>query len=159
MASGPTYIFVPGNGHVGSHFGLVVASLASQGYKSIALSLPANNGVKAVDNIDADVGVIRKAIVRELDEGRDVVVIMHSFTLWGCEALKGLYDDGKGSIEQRAGKGQVKRLVFMAGAVLIEGMDTFNDLLGGTYPPSFAIEVCIDDPVLKIATFTNDFEV
>lgn len=81
--SKPTFVLVHGAWHSPQHFGLLISSLESHGYRAVAPALPsvsdASHGVPVEDST-RDIEAVRAAIIAELDDqGNDVIVVPHSY--------------------------------------------------------------------------------
>jgi len=80
IMSKPTLVLVHGSFHTPEHFGPLIADLNKHNYKCIAVRLPTAHSPKdPPPTLTDDTAVVRKAVVDELDQGRNVVVIAHSY--------------------------------------------------------------------------------
>lgn len=133
MSSKPTLVLVPGAWHRADTWSKVVAELEPQGYKTICITHPStlsdpNKGI--FDDIEAT----RKAILEETSQGRDVVVVVHSYGgMVGPSAIKGLTDP----MSERPG--HVIGLVLMATGFCVTGVG-FLEGIGGSPPPFWNTE-------------------
>nr|WOD45556.1 hypothetical protein [Trichoderma atroviride] len=90
MSSKPTLVFVPGAWHSPDTWSKVTAELEPQGYKTICITLPTTLSDPSKGIAD-DIDEARKAILAETSQGRDVVVVVHSYGgMVGPSAVKGL---------------------------------------------------------------------
>ena len=106
-----TIIFVHGAWQTTSSLQHVAIYLRSYGYKVLTPALPSTTTRPAVPNGDCDVAAVRNCVTQEIESGRDIVLVMHSYgAAVGCEALKGISIKRPG--EKEPG---VLKLGFLAG--------------------------------------------
>jgi pimeloyl-ACP methyl ester carboxylesterase len=111
MSTKPTIILIPGAWHTTEGFGPLESFLEKAGYPTKAIDLPSAGAHPGHPDFDQDVAEIRKAVLDLIDEGKEVVVVMHSFgSVIGSEALRDL---GKGDREAAGKLGGVVRCVFI----------------------------------------------
>ena len=93
IAPKPTFVLVHGAWHRPVHGEKLVAALGRHGYHSVALALPSTvePGAPVPEDSQADIDVIRQAIVDVLESGSDAIVVTHSYGgIPGMSALKDL---------------------------------------------------------------------
>jgi len=78
MSQKPSIVFVPGAWHRAETWDKVTALLSSQGYRCISVTLPSTLSSTTTTFLE-DITAIRKAITAETAEGRDVVLVVHSY--------------------------------------------------------------------------------
>jgi len=78
MSLKPTLVLVPGSWHRPETWDKVIAILEKQQYKCVPVALPSTLGNTSVTYGD-DVGAVRAVIEAEITQGRDVVLIQHSY--------------------------------------------------------------------------------
>jgi pimeloyl-ACP methyl ester carboxylesterase len=128
MSSKPTLIFVPGAWHSPDTWNKVTAELEPQGYKSICISLPTTLSDPTKGLFD-DINETRKYILAETSQGRDVVVVVHSYGgMVGPSAIKGLTE----ATSERPGR--VIGIALMATGYCATGVG-FLEGIGGSPPP------------------------
>lgn len=137
MASKISFVFVPGAWHSPEYWGKVIAQIEPEGYKCVAVPLPSTLSDPAATFGD-DVKAVQAAIATETAQGRDVVVVVHSYGgQVGNSAIKGFargaQDSGSGS------SGHVIGLALMATGFTATGV-SFLDAMGGTPPPQWKID-------------------
>jgi pimeloyl-ACP methyl ester carboxylesterase len=88
--SKPTIVFCHGAWHSVQFFEKVIPLLEPLGYKCITVPLPSVGSSPPVKSLDEDIDVVRTAVIRELDAGRDVMVNAHSAT--SCQNRDQAYD-------------------------------------------------------------------
>jgi len=102
--SKPSLVLVHGSWHCPQHFELVAPILLECGYHAVPVSLPSTQSRdEPPRDLADDTTAVRNAVLAELDHGKDVVVLAHSYG--GCvanNALEGLNEnsratDGKSS--------------------------------------------------------------
>ncbi|KAM0250016.1 hypothetical protein ACHAQJ_008785 [Trichoderma viride] len=128
MSSKPTLVFVPGAWHAADTWRKVTAELEPQGYKSICVTHPTTLSDPTKGIFD-DIEETRKAILDEISQGRDVVVVVHSYGgMVGPSAIKGLT---KATSER---PGRVLGIAMMATGYCMTGVG-FLEGIGGAPPP------------------------
>ncbi|KAL2210918.1 alpha/beta-hydrolase [Sarocladium strictum] len=135
MPTTPTLVFVPGAWHKPSCYDKVIAILQeSYGLKCTAITLPST-----LDNPSAtfkdDLDVAREAISTEINEGRDVVLIAHSYGgMVANSAIKGFARPSNTvTSEATPSTGHVIGLILIASGFTLTGMAFMDPFLG--YPP------------------------
>ncbi|KAK1240380.1 hypothetical protein MKX07_004408 [Trichoderma sp. CBMAI-0711] len=89
-SSKPTLVFVPGAWHSADTWNKVTAELEPRGYKTVCITLPSTQN-DPTKGLFEDIDAVRKAILAETTQGRDVVVVVHSYGgMLGPSAIKGL---------------------------------------------------------------------
>ncbi|KAF2446035.1 hypothetical protein P171DRAFT_430271 [Karstenula rhodostoma CBS 690.94] len=125
--SKPTIVCVPGAWHTPEIYAKVLEILSSYGYPTVGLPLPSAGAMPPHANFDEDVKGIRDCLTELVEKGKDVVLVMHSYT--GAEAPAGL---GKKERQAANLKGGVIRLVFIMAFAMSEG---FAPTAGGAQYP------------------------
>ena len=116
----PTILLVPGAWHSPDLYAPMTNLLVAEGYEYIGISLASTGADPALENWDPDVELIHKTVLGLLDQGKDVVLAVHSYGgLVGSEAMKGL---GKKQRESEGKKGGVVHLVYICAFFLELGM-------------------------------------
>ncbi|KAL3448750.1 alpha/beta-hydrolase [Aspergillus insuetus] len=150
MADLPTLVFVPGSWHKPTCYDKIITLLQDQ-YKlrCISISLPstANNPAATFkDDLDA----ARTAISKEISQGRDVVVIAHSYGgMVGNSAIKGFARkdvtsntnadiNTDNTLTPTPTQGAVVGLVLIASGFTLTGL-AFMDPFFGRPPPAWRI--------------------
>ncbi|KAH6895989.1 Alpha/beta hydrolase fold-1 [Thelonectria olida] len=137
MSSNPTIVFVPGAWHGPETWDALTAVLEEHQLKCVSVALPTTSG-NPESTFSEDVNAVRDAIVAETTQGRDVVVVVHSFGgAVGSSALKGLTKP-KGAEPPSEGdaSGHVIGFFMIATGFIVSGL-TFMQMLRGTPPPSW----------------------
>ena len=121
----PTFVLVPGAWHIPAHWGPLVKSLKSHGYKAVTPALPSAvdpnvPGTKIPADQEPDVAVVRNAIKEELDQGADVVVVPHSYG--GMPTISALIDLGPAARAQAGYHNSVIAIAGISTFILPEGM-------------------------------------
>ncbi|CAN9345991.1 unnamed protein product [Alternaria alternata] len=124
----PVFLFFPGAWHSTNFFDKVVGRLEHLGYQCVAIQLPSVGRVPPITDLDEDIAVIRSAVLKELDAGRNVVTNAHSYA--GIPVSSALH--GLGTIaRQRAGLlGGVVKLTYITSFITSEGTSLL-DIIGG----------------------------
>jgi len=144
----PTLVFVPGSWHKPACYDKIIKLFQDKhNIRCVSVALPStfdNPNATFKDDIDA----ARNAITSETTQGRDVIVIAHSYGgMVGNSAIKGLTQPKSSSSNlastepqpQRARPGYVKALVLIASGFTITGL-SFMDPLFGIPPPSWRVD-------------------
>lgn len=117
--SKPSVILVHGSWHTNEYFGPLRSLLEAKGYPTTAPLLPTTGGTPGKDGLHEDAAVVRAEINRLVDQGKDVILVMHSYGgLVGSQAVEGL---GKASRKQHGLPGGVIHMAFIAAFLLPEG--------------------------------------
>ncbi|KAH8120754.1 hypothetical protein FP744_10001457 [Trichoderma asperellum] len=134
MSLKPTLVFVPGAWHSADTWGKVTAELEPQGYKSICITLPSTLSDPRKGIAD-DIDEARKAILAETMQGRDVVVVVHSYGgMVGPSAIRGLTE----ATNERSGR--VTGIAMLATGYCMTGVG-FLEGIGGSPPPFWKADV------------------
>lgn len=150
----PTIVFVPGAWHGPQVFDPVANILQSQGYKTVAVSLPSVGASPPVNDFQPDVAAIRDAIQSSVNEGSEVVVFAHSYGgVPSSEAIKGLT---KSDLQSQGKPGGVIHYVLCASFLIPEGVASIDPEKG----PSPQYELLDDATVIMaidpVETFYGD---
>lgn len=137
--------------------------LEAAGYDCIGVELPGNSGEPHIDGrlvgIEDDLAKIRKTVMAQLDAGRDVVVITHSYgCIPGPAALAGL----DAATRKADGQSSSVRAVVMIAGFLCPPGGTMLDAMGGQLLPQYLHENDVTLPfngVGAIETLYNDLEI
>lgn len=141
MSSSPTLVFVPGAWHKPSCYNKIIRILQDQHHLNcVAITLPSTT-----DNPNAtfkdDVDTARQAISAQTSQGRDVVVIAHSYGgMVGNSAVKGFTRPNPKSttVLQPPSTGHVIGIILIASGYTLTGV-AFMDPLFGHPPPAWRI--------------------
>ncbi|KAF2119253.1 prolyl aminopeptidase-like protein [Lophiotrema nucula] len=156
----PTVLFFAGAFSEPSCFDDLAASLQKTGYPtkySYALSLNPEDPSSASTTKDAQ-NARKRYLLPLLDEGRDVVVLVHSYGgVIGGQAARGL---SKASRKAEGKAGGVIGLLYMVGNIVVDG-GTLLEAVGGAYPPFIKQDypspgLAVIDPVKD--TLYNDLD-
>jgi len=101
----PTLVFVPGAWHHTDTWDKIASLLEAQQYKCIRVALLSTGSDPSATFLE-DVTAARDLIVAEITQGRDVVVVVHSYGgIVGSSAIKGLTRNKQdvSSAENRSG--------------------------------------------------------
>jgi pimeloyl-ACP methyl ester carboxylesterase len=128
ITSKPVIVLIPGAWHTAKCYYLLVPILESAGYKAKAVDLVSVGAEPPTKSLDPDVQHIRNIIFPMIEQGKDVVVVMHSFgAVPGSSALKGL---SKTDRSAQGLTGGVVSLVYLCAWVIPEGQ-AVHDSGGG----------------------------
>lgn len=118
MSSKPTFVLVPGAWHRPACFDQIRAYLTEHGYPSVAVTTPTVGSDPPAASMAVDIDAVEGAVRKVLDGGDDVILLMHSYGGGPGSAAAGRIAEG-GALGE--GKGRIKRLVYVASFVPIEG--------------------------------------
>lgn len=122
MVEKPVFLFVPGAWHSPRSYDAVAKLLAAQGYKYKYVHLASVGASHQIQPNDADVQIIQNATQDLLDEGKNVVLVMHSYGgAVGSEAMKYFIDEATGQFREQKNAAKVVRMVWLASFVLPKG--------------------------------------
>lgn len=153
MSVNPAFILVPGAWHSADTWRKVVSGLQAQQHNAIPITLPSTTGDPSA-GLGEDVQAVRSAILTETTQGRDVVVVVHSYGgLVGESAIKGLTtrhdEDDSSSTGQK--KGLVVGLALIATGFAMTGV-SFIEGAGGKPPPFWTPDAENEYAVLVVDT-------
>jgi len=138
MADKLIFILVPGAWHGPEVWEKVSSLLKEQGYNSVSVTLPTTSGSSSASFGD-DVKATQDAIQVETSQGRNVVVVVHSYGgVVGQSAMKG-FTRPKDAAASSKSKGYVIGLVVIASGFTQSGM-AFLDGTDGKPPPSWRLD-------------------
>lgn len=129
----PTILIVHGAWHHPAYFSSVTSLLKAQGYDAICPHLPTCNNDETPQSTPADdVALVRDTALALVDEGRDVVALMHSYG--GVIGTDALYDLSTTQRAQSGLKGGLLRLIYMCAFIPQKGQ-SLAGIFGGALPP------------------------
>ncbi|KFZ09124.1 hypothetical protein V501_05698 [Pseudogymnoascus sp. VKM F-4519 (FW-2642)] len=147
MSNLPTLVFVPGAWHKPTCYDKIIKPLEEQHkLKCIRVTLPSGSGDPEA-TFKNDIDAAQDAISSETTQGRNVVVIAHSYGgMVGSSAIKGFYkpqDTNSTSLptsdqSQSPAKGYVIGLILIASGFTFTGL-AFMDPFFGHPPPSWRV--------------------
>jgi pimeloyl-ACP methyl ester carboxylesterase len=115
----PVFVLLHGAWHTPQCWDSLVKELAKAGYDSIAPALPSSGSTPPVPDWSADIQIIRKTVSELVEKGRDVAVVMHSFSgMTGGTALEGLDRESRAASDLPGG---VIRLIYVVAFLVPEG--------------------------------------
>lgn len=140
MSQKPTLVLVPGAWHIADTWEKVTSILEAQEYKCVRVDLPSTRGDPSATLLD-DIEAVRTSITTEAKQGRDVVVVVHSYGgMVGASAVKGLTQhkqDASASTESHSG--HVIGIAMVATGFVMTGV-SFIDGFGGKPPDSWIMD-------------------
>lgn len=143
-----TILYIPGAWHPASTFRPVSNLLTRAGYTVHLIDLPSVGPQEHLPDFSADVSRVREYIRKEVDAGRELVLVGHSYgSIPMCEAARGFSE------------GRVRHLVFCCAFIVDEG-ESLIGAFGGEPLPWFRVSA--DGMEVNPATpediFYNDLE-
>lgn len=115
----PVIVIVPAACQTPAHYQPLASALLNASFPVAVIPLPSVGASPGLKTFDEDVAAIRKVVNSFGDDGKEVVVLLHSYGgLPGSAAVKGL---GRKDRLRDGKKGGVKRLVYVSSYVLMEG--------------------------------------
>lgn len=128
---GISFVLVSGAWHTAQCWDATASLLRAAGHEAVAVALPSASANRNAD-FAGDLSAVRKAITAETEQGRNVVVVAHSFGgVVGSSAVQGL-------TAPVARRGAVVGLVLVASGFMPSGTSIL-DALGGSPPPFWRI--------------------
>ena len=123
----PTVVLVPGGWQGPEAYELLTPELEAAGFPQITISLPSIGVRPGLPDFSADVKAVRAAVVPLVEQGKEVVVLGHSYgAVPMTEALHGLGQQERGAAGLNGG---VIRLVYVAAIVPQLGESTRDVLV------------------------------
>jgi pimeloyl-ACP methyl ester carboxylesterase len=136
----PTLVFIPGSWHKPTCYDKVTKLLQAQELQCVSITLPSTAGNPAATFKD-DIDAAREAITGETTQGRNVVVIAHSYGgMVGNSAIKGFTrrQDATAGETETPTTGYVIGLILIASGFTLTGL-SFMDPFFGRPPPSWRV--------------------
>lgn len=134
--SKPSIVLIPGAWHTPAHYEELIALLENAGYPVKSMQLPSAGSTDPESHsVATDAEAIRQKLLYPLleEEGKDVVVLMHSYGgCPGAAAVKG--------VDKTKINGKIIGIVFLAAFLAREG-DSLRGALGGKLDPWVIINV------------------
>jgi pimeloyl-ACP methyl ester carboxylesterase len=137
----PTIVFIHGSWHNPNHFKAVRAIFEKDGFPTECPLQPTYNAKPAppVLGLEDDVKVIQALLTKLLDDGKEVIAVLHSYGgVLGSEAIREEFD--KKFRQEKGLPGGVLSLLYMCAFVIPIGT-SLASALGGTLPPFIKISV------------------
>ncbi|KAK2784977.1 hypothetical protein FQN53_008028 [Emmonsiellopsis sp. PD_33] len=119
----PTILLTPGSWHVPAHFAPLTTSLTALSYPVETVSLPTIGAETPTKSLSDDVAAVRTALTRLIDdEGKDVVVVAHSYggVVVGCAC------EGFAKRDRREGGAGVVLIVYICAGLGRKGVSVFD---------------------------------
>lgn len=157
MATKPVIVFVPGAWHPPTAFDPVTKRLEAAGYETKGVHLASVGAAEPLKDFQPDVDAIQAVIKSSVNEGKDVLLVVHSYGgVVGGQAVEGL---DKASREKEGKKGGISHLYYCCAFALPEGV-SLMDALQQKPLPWFDISEneTIVNPKTPIETFYNDVD-
>lgn len=129
----PIFVIVPGGWHPSSCYEVLAAHLKSANFTTLIASLPSLNSAQPLTaTCTKDAEAIRQVLLPLIDEGKEVVLVNHSYGgIPGSGAAHGLSKVSR----SKAGKdGGIIGIVYITSFVVPEGVSLVN-FGGGEHPP------------------------
>ena len=118
----PIFVLLHGTWHTPQCWDRLTTELEKAGYEFVAPALPCSGSVPPTPDWSADVDIIRGTVSALVEKGRDVVVVMHSFSgMTGGTALDGLDKESRMSKQLEGG---VVRLNYIVPSWCLRGFST-----------------------------------
>lgn len=134
MPSKPSLVFVPSAWHAANTWDGVTSLLTEQGYNCTSVTLPSTLGDPSATFLQ-DLTTVRDAITAQTKEGRDVVVVVHSYSgSVGASAIKGLTKTKDAT--EPSSEGHVVGMAMIAAEFAVPGK-SFIDSFGEKAPPTW----------------------
>jgi pimeloyl-ACP methyl ester carboxylesterase len=141
MSSRPSIVIVPGAWHSPAHYARLAALLQGSGYPCVTVALPSVSDSPPPQAFEADVSAVRNALFGFVNDGRDVIAILHSYGgIPGSEAMRGL---AKTERSAAGGDGGVVGILFIASMLVPQGESLFTArrLSDGGHPSYWDVQV------------------
>ncbi|KAL6721054.1 hypothetical protein ACLMJK_000154 [Lecanora helva] len=133
-SASPIIIFVPGAWHSPTHYALLFDKLKQEGFHTLCEKNPSYDSRDPENtSVVNDAAAIRNSIVTQLDQGLEVVVIMHSYG--GCPGAAAAQGLSKSERQAAQKPGGVIGLIFICAFVAKEGDSLVGKLPGGVPEP------------------------
>jgi len=148
----PIFVIVPGAWHLPQSFEAVIKILNSEDYETKGVTLVSGSD-SSIQSFDPDVREVEKVVEEVLEDGRDVILVMHSYGgVVGSEATKKFLDKAAAS---SSGTTRIVGMVWVTAFVLPAGTSVM-DALGGKDLPWFMVDGNTVNPRDPKNVFYND---
>ena len=135
-SSKPVILIVHGSWHNPNHFFRFRLALHEAGFETECPTQPSYGVLKLSNPLAADAYCIRSAAQALVDQGRDVIVVMHSYGgIIGSEAIN--EDLGQTQRAKQGLKGGVVHLLYLCAFIVPVGKSLGDALLGKNELPPF----------------------
>lgn len=135
----PTILFVHGAWHNPQHYRPIMEELETDGYPCVCPHLPSDDAEPPEVLMYEDAAVIKAAAQDLICEGREVVVVGHSYG--GVVTTEAIAPEfGREHRSSQGLSGGVKRLFYQCAFLLHTG-ESLGSAFGGELPPFVQIEV------------------
>jgi hypothetical protein len=129
----PTFVIVPGAWHPSSCYETLIERLSRSGYPVEIVDLPSLDPTDIEDTTcGKDAQVVNKKLLSLVEEGKQVIVVPHSYG--GIPGGAGAHGLGIQTREKEGKKGGVIGLIYLCAFIVTEGM-TLIEFLGGRHAP------------------------
>jgi pimeloyl-ACP methyl ester carboxylesterase len=147
----PTVVFVHGAWHSPEFYAPLLDGLRKTKFHVIAPHLPSAGG--SSDNFNDDVLLVRRSIASQVNDGHEVVVVMHSYGgMVGSAAVEGLSKH-----DVRTGGGVI-RLIYLTAFALEAGVSLMDSLNNQPLPWQKSVNEKQWDVINPQQVFYNDVE-
>lgn len=131
----PTIVLVHGAWHLPSHYNMLKDKLTERGFAVIQprnASVGQASDIKGKTHLD-DVAAIHEAMESPLSDGKEIIVICHSYGgIPGSAAVEGYQIHER---RDKGWKGGIKHIVYVASFALPARGLSLKTAIGGTYGP------------------------
>ena len=118
-ASKPTIVLIPEAWHTPSSYHRLIPFLHDTGYPTVFVALPTVGASPALPDFSRDVAAVRATVTGLVDDGKEVVLVMHSYgVVPGTEVLRGF---GRRERSANGNADGVVRLMYIAAMVMRKG--------------------------------------
>ena len=137
----PTIFFIPGAWHRPTCYDLVISPLESLSYPIETVQNPSTSAALPAKGLTEDIENVRAKLEKLIDtEGKDVVVVMHSYG--GCVGTASIEALDKKTRQQEGRQGGVIALFFIAAYTIRKGENLVSASVLGDYKPRITENVC-----------------
>ena len=142
----PTIVMVPGSFSSPQFYDTFVSHLSGHNYEVQVVSLPSVGGQIATNMTD-DATAIQAVTTKLADEGKDIVVVMHSYG--GIPGTESAYGIRRKEREASGKKGGIVALVYAAALLVKPGMSLGSTMGEGAGVPDY-VKVDVSIPSVSI---------
>lgn len=136
--SNPTFVFSMGAWIVPTFFDATQSHLETLGFPSACPAHPSIGAEPPSKTLDDDVTSLRNVLTTFADEGREIIVVAHSYGgVVASSAVEGLTKAARAAAGRAGG---VVKVIYLAAFALDKGQSLLG-MLGGNYLPWMKLEV------------------
>jgi pimeloyl-ACP methyl ester carboxylesterase len=139
----PVVVLVPGAWHSPVHYTQLIDLLGAKGYEVVTKrNLSCDSQDPDQESVASDAAAIRETLLSQIDAGKDVVLVMHSYG--GCPGSAAAAGLSKAERSQEGKQGGIIGMAFMCAFLAAPGDSLLSKLPGQQFDSWVIQDVSID---------------